>query len=291
MRLIFCFVILVFLGCSENEILEDNRVNISPKNFEQLESEELIHITYDIGLAILTDFDCDPTKFDLAAATPTVEELSVSMKIMKNGNVRLVLEDNSINSGDTSETFSPPNDMPFIAKTIIEDNEMKLYDSNSSLIRSIPSQSIEFPFFAEKLEETLTYLDTNNVDISSILACLSANVNLDSLLSMINNPPPGIIVNMITDDIFTIRMQMPNQISNSQGQSIVNIVNIEKKLLLGSRLYGNGGQVQQCMIYRYDNNCVLTGFKQEVYEELPDCDKAVTQIFADISHLDFQVSP
>jgi len=278
------------MGCSENDLLDEG-VNFSAKNFEQLGSEELINITYDIDLAILTEFDCDPTKFDLAAATPTVEKLSVSMKIMKNGKVRLVLEDNTLYSMDTTETSSPPNDMPSVAKTIIEDNEMKLYDNNNSLIRSIPSQSIEFPFFAEKLEETLIYLDTTDVDISSILACLSANANLDSLLSMINNPPSDIIVNMITDDIYTIRMQVPDQISDPQVQSVVSIVNIEKKLLLGSRLYGHGGDVQQCMIYRYDNNCVLTGFKQEVYEELPDCDKAVTQIFADISHLDFQVSP
>lgn len=291
LNIYYLVILLLIIGCSEIDVLEDEEVKFSAKNFEQLGSEELMNITYDIDIAILTDFDCDPTRFDLAAATPTVEKLSVSMKIMENGEVRLVLEDNSISSIDSTETTSPPNDMPFIAKTIIEDNEMKLYDNNNSLIRSIPSQSIEFPFFAEKLEETLTYLDTTNVDISSILTCLSANVNLDSLLSLINSPSPDIIVNMISEDIYTIRMPVPGQVAVPQAQSVVNIVNIDKKLLLGSRLYGQGGAVQQCMIFRYDDNCVLKGFKQEVYEELPDCDRAVTQIFADIYHLDFLVSP
>ena len=277
----------LLVSCSDENILEPNNENLSLRSDGgRSNSGELFSISYDMDYTVMTKFNCDPTRFDLAAGTPTADKQNVVMTVMSDGRVNLVTESKVSKNEFSLPQAGLPNDLPKVKKTVLENNQMSLYDENGTLIRSIPDQSIQMPYFADKMRETLMYLDSAGVDISNILACLRANVNLDSLTSIINDPPDDVIVNQINDNIYTIRMKIPTEIAIPEAESMVNIVNITDKLLLGSRLYDSNGKTQQCMMFRYDD-CILTGFKQEVYEELPDCEEAILQTIADISNLQF----
>lgn len=276
----------LLVSCSDEKFFEPNNESISLRSDSRNDSRELFSMSYDMDYTVITQFDCDPSRFDIAAGTPSADKQKVEMTVMNDGSIKLVTEDLPSKNEFSLKNSTIPNDEPQIKKTVLENNQMSLYDKNGSLIRSIPNQSIKMPFFADKMKETLMYLDSTGVDLSNFLACLRTNVNLDSLTSIINDPPDDVIVNKVSDEVYTVRTNVPVEMAIPEAETVVNIVNIADKLLLGSRLYGYDGEVQQCMMFRYDD-CILKGFKQEVHEKLPDCQKAIMQTFADISNLEF----
>ena len=276
---------LLLVSCSEESLVEPNNDNLSLRRDGTRDSRELFTISYEMDYAVITKFDCNPTKFDFAAGAPTTDKQKIEMTLFGDGSVKLTTEDLPSRNELLISHESLPNDLPVVKRTVLDNNQMSLYDETGSLIRTIPNQSIQLPFVAEEMMETLMYLDSTSTDISSILACLRANVNLDSLSSIISNPPKDVIVTKVTDDIYTIRTAVPVEMAIPKATSVVNIVNITDKLLLGSRLYDENGKTQQCLMFQYDD-CIITGFKQEVHEELPDCDKAILQTIAEISNLD-----
>jgi hypothetical protein len=208
------------------------------------------------------------------------------MTLKRNGAVKLTTEILPSKNNFNVAHQTLPNDLPKVVKTELDNGEMKLFDINGHLIRTITGQSIDMPFVADQMSELLLKMDSDGIDISNFLACIRSDVPFDLLEDIILSEPDDVNVQKVNDDIYTIRMEIPSEIAVPETEYVVNIADINKKLLLASRLYDEDGVIKQCMMYQYDD-CILKGFRQEVHQELPDCEKATLLTFAEISNLNF----
>ena len=291
--LVILCLISIFVGCSEGNSLNSNMdelnstiLNASLRNDKSKNAKELFTISYEIDITTITEFDCDPTNLDIAAGSPLSDKQKIEMTVKENGAVKLITESlPSRNSFDIAHK-SLPNDLPEISKTILDNGEMKLYDNSGSLIRTIAGQSIDIPLITNEINDILSKLDSSE-DIGNFIACNRSNISFDSLANLIVTEPYNVNVKRMSDDIYTIRKQATIEGANSELGYVVNIVDVSNKRLIASRLYDENEEILQTMMYQYEN-CVLKGFRQEITQELPNCDKATLLSFAEISNLDFK---
>ena len=222
------------------------------------------------------------TALDRAVMTPSVKKENVSLTIRENGDVRLVTENMTPRHPLVIRHNTLPNDRPEIAKTVLDNNQMELYDVQGNLIRIVPNQSASVPYAAEQLKPALEII--NHLDISQIMASLRSNVDFTAVMDMINNPPASVQVGRVNQDIRTIRMPIPTEANLPDAKSVVNIIDITNKLLLGTRLYNGNSKVMQCMVYKYDDR-IMTGFKQEVKMTLPSGTDAMMVTYAELENI------
>ena len=291
--LIILYLASIFVSCSEGNSLNSNMdelsstiLNASLHNDKSENAKELFTISYEIDVTTITEFDCDPTNLDIAAGSPISDKQKIEMTVKENGAVKLITQSLlSRNNFDIAHK-SLANDLPEISKTILDDDEMKLYDNSGNLIRTIAGQSIDIPLITSEMSDILSKLDSSE-DISNFIACNRSNISFDSLLNLIVTEPYNVNVKKMNDDIYTIRKQATLEGTNSEQGYVVSIVDVNNKCLVASRLYDENEEVLQTIIYQYEN-CVLKGFRQEINQELPNCDKATLLTFAEISNLDFK---
>lgn len=249
---------------------------------------ELLTISYEMDATTITQFDCDPTRFDIAAGAPIADKQKVEMTIKDNGSVKLITESLPSKNNFDGPHQSLPNDQPKVSKTILDNGEMQLYDAGGRLIKSVPGQSIDMPSVANQMSDILSNMDIRELDISNLIACSTSNMSFDGLRRLIATAPYNENVKKMSDDIYTIRiLEVPYGSTATEVGHVVNIVDINRKVLMASRLYDENDEVIQTMMYQYDD-CTLKGFRQEVHQELPDCKKATLLTFAEISNLDFK---
>lgn len=208
------------------------------------------------------------------------------MKVKSNGDIRLITEKLNPRSSIVVRHETLPNDRPEIVKTILDNNVMELYDTQGNLLRSVQGQSIKLPYLADKIIEALSKMDS--ININQILACIRANVNIDSLNKLITNPPTGVTVTPITANLTSVRMPAPPELNSSQAKEVVLIVDVANKLLAGSRLYDKNNKTLKWMMFRY-NACILKGFKQELQETLPSGLTATVKVMAEIENLSLTI--
>ncbi len=271
---------LIITSCSKDTNINDRNLGMEIKARSSL----LAVISYEIDYLITTKFNCNPTFHDISSSEPISDKQSVTMSLFENGEVELITEQLTSRNNLSISHPSPPNDQPIISKTVLANNLLKLYDSNDQLIRSIPTQSISLSYSADQIENLLAQSTASSGNIGNIISCVRANANFATLLSWINSPPTGVVINQISNDVYTIRMPIPQELASNGAVEAVHIVDISDKLLLASSLYDNNSKCMECIIFRYDN-CEFIGFKQEVRDKLPDCADVKTQLFADISNI------
>jgi len=276
-------IIIANFGCSSNdetELTDKNALSSRTSN------RDVARISYDIDITALVESNGTPSELDKAMMTPFTEKEKVTMIVRANGDIRLVTEKMNPRSSIVVRHQTLPNDRPEIVKTILDNNKMELYDIQGNLLRSVQGQSIQLPYLADKIIEALKKMDSINVN--QLLACIRANVNIDSLNKLITNPPAGVTVTPITANLTSVRMPAPPELKSSQAKDVVLIVDTANKLLAASRLYDKNNKTLQCMMFRY-NDCILKGFKQEVQETLPSGIIATVKTMADIENLSITI--
>lgn len=273
---------LSLLCCNTEELeLKPQGLDIS---FRSEVGSDLVEVKYDIDYTMITESGEEVSSLDRAAMTPIASKERVRMIIRDNGAVRLETERMPSKNAFTVNHSTLPNDLPEVAKTILDNDQMELYDGEGKLIRTVSGQSIKMPYLAEQLRQSLE--KESAPDLGSLLACIKSNVKMDSLNAMIKNPPAHVQVHKLNENIVTLRMPAPVELRATEAHEVVNIVDRSNKLLLASRLYGKNSEVLQCMMYRYDECSNLKGFKQEVQTVLPSGKSASLVTYAEIDNLE-----
>ncbi|MGB4847719.1 MAG: hypothetical protein WBP41_07345, partial [Saprospiraceae bacterium] len=79
---------------------------------------------------------------------------------------------------------------------------------------------------------------------------------------------------------------------NQTDGDIVLLVDRQRNLLLGSRMYDGGGSPLMCMMIQYDNGTVPTikAMRQEVQEELPSGGKANVEMISTFSNVRLELN-
>lgn len=278
--------VVLFSACSENIDIYDSNESLSTRAIDDSHKPKVFSISYEMDITSISQFDCTPTIYDKAAGAPFSDKQRIEMILSTNGDVELITEKLPSKNQINVNHESPPSDLPEITKTVMKDNKMDLYDSANNLIRSIPDQKINIRFEANEILEALNSMDDQGISLSSFIACMRSGLQVDSLTKLIERPTEEVTVNLVGENIYSIRMELPVEIATDNAEYIVSLIDNQNKLLLASRLYDKKGEVSQCMMYQYDD-CELKGFRQEVKQELPNCKNATLLTFAEISNLSF----
>ena len=179
---IFLSVLLLFIisiiSCSNEEVLISSDP-LETRNRDGGATRDLALISYDIDLVTITEPIGNPSDLDRSVMTPITEKQRVRMVVRSNGEIRLETQKLETKNPIVINHLTLPNDRPEIVKTVLDNNTMQLFDIHGNLLRAVAGQSISMPYLSEKIKETLSKMDS--ININQILACLRANVNLDCI--------------------------------------------------------------------------------------------------------------
>lgn len=251
-------------------------------------SQKLLTMTYTLDMVIMNSFRCEETPLDLAAASPSAEKQRVRLTIMQDGSIEIMIKHLDSQNAFTIPHETPPNPLPKVNKSKLKNGKLEFFDSDGNIIHSTNGQEIQMPYLANIADALIDALLNNEIDLNLFLSCMRSNVDPNLMLDYLNDPPDDVQIEQLNDQVYAVTMPVPADLMLPQAVSTINLIDISNNLLLGSRLYGENGDVVQCMMFRYDD-CELKGFKQEIFQSLPNCNTSIMETVGEFSDINIQI--
>ncbi len=162
-----------------------------------------------------------------------------------------------------------PSDRPEVAKSIYQDDEIRLYDDQDNLIAEDKVPELDFDYLIPLLEDAKSNM---NMSLSELLACIRSNITTDEIENLIASPPPGTTIQQM-NGFHTIQSSIgppfdPSLNGAYSGFTVTHAVNVAESMYLGSTLHDAQGNVVTAVQFIYDN-CDLIGMVTDFEEILP----------------------
>ncbi|MEO1263385.1 MAG: hypothetical protein AAFZ15_31535 [Bacteroidota bacterium] len=231
------------------------------------------------------------SKIDKLTAQPIVGKHKVSMSVSESGEVNLEIENMTPGLSIPIPDYAMPSNLPAPHKSVIENGTLTLYSQSGTELYSTPVD----PLRLGHMETLVTSVKEGHTAqaINQAVAGMQSDLYRASLDDMLANPVNyGVTVTDLDNTVSSITMPAAaTGIPGFEGE-VVLLVDKARNLLLGSKLYGRGGETQMCMMFGYDDGLVPTinAIRQEVLETLPSGAQAIMEMTSTIENLQFNIN-
>ncbi|MCI4668061.1 MAG: hypothetical protein MRZ79_07860 [Bacteroidia bacterium] len=266
-----CFAIMVFAltSCQNNsDLTADPSTQFRLMSKGKGSGSVLLEMSFD--LESLTTIRPTSGKLrkvpDRIFQAPKIDRQTVNFTLYSSGEGRWVMENQTPTQNLTPNHESLPNNSPIPVKSVITGGKIYLYDSKGQLIQN---HDVPAPDLSELVASINDLKSTHGAaQVNKAIAGMMTSSYTAGLDDLLRNPRNyGATINTISPQVSSIRVNLNAAgVPNTQDE-VVLLIDTQRNLLLGSRLYDPNGQFRTSTMYRYDTG--TQPYLKAIYQETP----------------------
>ncbi len=270
------FSIFLFASCQEDNLMKDSkdeRSSLSQSSFALKMDYEVESVSYQ---QVVENANANEKLqfIDQARALPVITRQKVSVEVFHDGSSTWeIVQQTPKNPVPQRGAEVPPDNSVKTVTTKVIDNMGYFYDAKGKLIRTHEIQIPSFSGLLEAIKDTCGRVRKAHatVMIQNPRAALSSSCTRERAAEA------GATITELSENILSIRQKVEfpivadNPSAKTTGKSdmySVDLVDTERSLLLGTRLYDENDKLIMVQMYKYTDSELpeLEVMRQEVYE-------------------------
>ncbi len=261
--LLMSIVFVTIISCTKDKDFEDISDFSAKKGKGKIPSGILMELSYDVST--YEDFNATAsrvTELDLAEMNPRSEKQHVEMKLLKDGQMHLVIEELDFKNKIKINHKILPDDSPKITKTEILGNIINFYDKNGAMISST---KVDLPVDQDMIKSVKNLEKVlRDKDPQTAFAAMQGQEFSNKIQDAVKNGSlSGVTVQEHGNGYLTARIPQKSMGYDSNEQ---NVFLIDKKLnkIVASRKYDEKNELIESTYFSYakDKNHYLRAVKK-----------------------------